>query len=276
MEEKSMDKAALEVKGSVTIAVAAHKAYRMPDSPMYLPLQVGAALHPDLDLGWQRDDAGDNISALNGSYSELTGLYWLWKNSDAPIEGLVHYRRLLGTIDPVRRLARDPYARVATEEDVLGCLARRDIVVARRRNYYIESVYSHYSHTFDGAQFDAMRRVLARTTPQYVPAWDKVMASGGAHIYNMFVMPQGLLDTYCTWMFAAIDGLVREFGPIDDPFLARYPGRVSERLLDVWMQTNGVTYAELPVVNTEPVNWVKKGGGFLAAKFAGKKYEKSF
>jgi hypothetical protein len=266
----------MQTDADIVIAVATHKAYRMPDDPIYLPLEVGKALHPDRNFGIQTDNTGDNISAKNATYSELTGLYWLWKNVDVRYKGLTHYRRLFGTRDAVRLLYHDPYKRLATKDELLKLLNRRDIVVARRRNYYIESVYSHYDHTFDGKQFKAMRRVLMNTTPEYVPAWDKVMQSGGAHIYNMFVMPKELLDTYCTWMFAAVDGLVEEFGPVRDPFLARYPGRVSERLLDTWIYTNKISYAELPVVNAEPVDWLHKGVSFLAAKFAGKKYERSF
>ena len=46
--------------------------------------------------------------------------------------------------------------------------------------------------------------------------------------------------------------------------------------LIIWLVTNGISYSELPVVSPEPVDWVKKGSSFLAAKFLGKKYERSF
>lgn len=75
----------------IVVAVATHKPYKMPDDPIYLPLHVGAELHPDVLPDMQGDNTGDNISALNASYSELTGLYWLWKNCDARYKGLVHY-----------------------------------------------------------------------------------------------------------------------------------------------------------------------------------------
>lgn len=61
---------------------------------MYVPLQVGTAINSL--LGYLRDDTGDNISALNGYYSELTGLYWIWKNvHNINYVGTCHYRRFL-------------------------------------------------------------------------------------------------------------------------------------------------------------------------------------
>ena len=70
----------------------------MPNDDMYIPLHVGAEGKKDkqgnpLDLGYQKDNTGENISELNASYCELTGLYWAWKNLDADFIGLSHYRR---------------------------------------------------------------------------------------------------------------------------------------------------------------------------------------
>lgn len=264
---------------SICVCVATHKPYRMPDDPMYLPLHVGAALNPDAVPGVRGDDTGDNISARNGHYSELTGLYWLWKNRGDDYKGLVHYRRHLGTKDPAGRRSPDRFDRIVGRDELLAELERSGdgVVVAKRRNYYIETVYSHYAHTFHAEQFDACRGVLEDLSPGYVPAWDKLMASRGAHIFNMFVMRRELLDAYCSWMFPLLFELERRLDPSQyDAFNARYPGRVSERLLDPWLETNGLSYAELPVVSPEPVDWVRKGAGFLMAKFGGRKYDRSF
>mgnify|MGYP002546348110 CR=1 FL=1 len=44
-----------------------------------------------------------------------------------------------------------------------------------------------------------------------------------------------------------------------DNFHARYPGRISELLLDVWINTNNLSYKEVRVIDIEKVNWFKKG-----------------
>ena len=79
-------------KDKIKIYIMAHKKFAPPEEKGNIPLQVGAALHED--LGYLRDDVGENISDRNQNYSELTGLYWIWKNEkEADITGLVHYRR---------------------------------------------------------------------------------------------------------------------------------------------------------------------------------------
>ncbi|MDY6007062.1 MAG: DUF4422 domain-containing protein, partial [Gemmiger sp.] len=74
-----------------TIIVATHKPYWVPDDPMYLPVQMGHAIHPA--IGYIGDDTGENISERNANFCELTGLYWAAHNIDSDYIGIVHYRR---------------------------------------------------------------------------------------------------------------------------------------------------------------------------------------
>lgn len=275
-----------EKNKKICIAVAAHKPYRMPADSMYMPMHVGKALHPDIDLGAQftPDNTGDNISALNALYSELTGLYWMWKNCNAEYKGLVHYRRHFATRNVAKRLfSRDRFNRIATVADVLPVLEGAngqpgvDVIVPRKRNYFIETIYSHYAHTLPVDQLDETRKIIASNQPDYLPAFDQVMRSKTAHMFNMFIMRAGCFDEYCAWLFPILEELVRRIDSAQyDAFNARYPGRISEMLLDVWLQTNKVSYAELTTMSPEPVDWWSKGIGFLRAKFGGKKYTKSF
>lgn len=262
---------------SITIAVAAHKPYRFPDDPVYLPLQVGSSLHPDTCLGIRKDNEGDSISEKNASYSELTALWWMWHNCDADYKGLVHYRRYLGSPCVVRRHVSDRFDRLATGAELDSLFDECDIILPKKRHYVIETVYSHYAHTFDARHFDICRDVLSEVHPEYVDAWDQQMRSRSAHILNMLVMRSDLFDSYCGWLFPILAELERRVDASGySDFESRWVGRVSERLLDPWVETNGFRFAELPVVSPEPVNWIKKGSSFLSAKFLGKKYGKSF
>ena len=64
---------------SVKIFAMTHKKFVPPPDGMYVPLQVGRACHQP--LGYAGDDTGDHISELNAYFSELTGVYWLWKTT---------------------------------------------------------------------------------------------------------------------------------------------------------------------------------------------------
>lgn len=267
-------------KSSIQIAVASHRPYRMPEDAMYLPLHVGRALHPDTVFGpnFIGDDTGDNISTLNNYFSELTGLYWIWKNSTADYRGLVHYRRHFATASSRSRFfAKDRFSKIVGESEISQLFQHTDIILPRKRNYVIETVHSHYSHTFNSIQLDETKAILQEQQPEYIPAFNHVMQGKTAHMFNMLVMKDEKLDEYCSWLFPILFELQSRIDPAQyDAFNARYPGRISEMLLDVWINTCGYSYLELPVVNIEPVNWSHKGKAFLDAKFRGKKYTASF
>ncbi len=256
---------------NIKIIVATHKPYTMPGDSMYLPVQVGAAGR--LSIGFQRDDQGENISRLNPYYCELTGLYWSWKNLDADYIGLAHYRRHFKG----KKKGKTPFDSVLTSSEAEKLLKNTDIILPKKRNYVIESVASHYGHTHYAADLNKTRGIIATQFPEYLPAFDRHMKSTSSHMFNMFIMKKELLDSYCSFLFPVLFALQKQVDFVKyDDFQARLFGRISELLLDVWVDTNHHTYREVSVTSMEPVPWLKKGTAFLKAKFFGKKYEGSF
>ena len=75
----------------IKVLVATHKKYWMPQDRVYMPIQLGKDIHED--LGFLGDNTGDNISKKQPYYSELTAIYWAWKNLKADYIGINHYRR---------------------------------------------------------------------------------------------------------------------------------------------------------------------------------------
>lgn len=235
------------------IVIAAHKPYPMPSGMAYLPVLVGAALRRREDTPpYQRDDEGENISARNANWCELTGLYWAWKNLKADAIGLVHYRRHFK----------------ATPEKIAALLDRHDIILPRKRNYFIETNYSQYAHAHHAIDLDLTRTILLGRHSECVQAFDRVMKRTGGHRFNMLVMKREVLDAYCTWLFDILFELERRLDissySTND---ARVFGFVAERLLDVWLEATGRTFAELPVRNLESQHWPRKILAFLRRKF---------
>ncbi len=258
----------------IRIAVASHKPYWMPSDRMYVPVHAGAALSMQRIAGFRRDDEGDGgISVLNPHLSELTVLYWAWKNlscysGETGAVGLVHYRR---------HFAGSGERGVMTSTEVEKLLARAPVVVPRERNYVIETMGSHFDHTFDPAYLDMLVSTVAELSPASSSALYRRLTGTKGHMFNMFVMRGDLLDGYCSWLFPIVQRLEKEIDYAGlSSFDGRTPGRLSEFLLDTWLEVEGVSSVDVAVRDMEPVNWAKKGGGFLAAKFLGKRYAASF
>lgn len=169
---------------TVKIIVATHKKYEMPQDAMYLPLHVGAEGKTDqngnpLDLGYQKDNTGENISNKNAAYCELTGLYWAWKNLDTDYTGLAHYRRHFG------KKTKAPFEGVLTYNELRPMLEKYKIFVPKKRKYYIETLYSHYEHTHYASQLDITREIIAEKYPDYLKSYDEVVKHTYGYMFNI-------------------------------------------------------------------------------------------
>ncbi len=266
----------------VKIIIATTKKYRMPEDPVYMPVQVGAALKKSVIPGYTPDNTGDNISEKNASYCELTGLYWAWKNLNADYIGLVHYRRYFAS--PDARAEEDPFDRIVGGEEIKRILEKSCVVLPKKRKYYIESLGSHYAHTHYQEQLDDTLEIIKEKCPEYRESFDRVMEQTSGYMFNMLIMRKDMLDKYCTWLFDILGELEKRSKISElDSYQGRYIGRVAEIIFNVWLDyqvTSGniprYQIAELPCIHIERINWIKKGAAFLAAKFFHKKYEHSF
>ena len=124
---------------------------------------------------------------------------------------------------------------------------------------------------------DETRKIIEEKYPEYLEEFDKLHKRTSAHMFNMFIMKKEILNEYCTWLFDILFELEKRTDASKyDSFHARFYGRISELLLDVWINKNQIKYEEVKVMDMQKINWWKKGTSFLRAKITGKKYEKSF
>lgn len=257
------------------ILIATHKEFVPPKDKIYLPVHVGAI--GKQDLGYQRDSEGINISRINPYFCELTGIYWAWKNLEAEYIGLDHYRRYFSTKSVKYKEGLDINEYVLTGADLDKYLEESDILVPKKRKYYIETLYSHYANTLDGTHLDKTREIIKKIFPDYLNSFDKVMKKRSGYMFNMFVMKKEYLDEYCSWLFTILFELQKEIDVSTlNSFEARLFGRVSELLFNVWLEEKKYKVKEIPYLNAFEVNWLKKGVAFLKAKFFKKKYKESF
>lgn len=270
-------------KLNIKIVIAAHKPYVMPQDEIYLPVQVGS--EGKKSIGFQRDNEGDNISEKNPSFCELTGLYWAWKNLICDYLGLAHYRRHF-TMSSKRILNKEKTAEkkiksVLHTEEAERLVSEYPIILPRKRKYYIETLYSHYAHSHYAVHLDVTREIIKERHPEYLAAFDAVMKQRSGYMFNMYIMRKELSDQYCEWLFDILFELEKRMdGSELSAFQGRFYGRVSEIIFNVWLkyqiENNNYPVKEIGCVHMEPINWWKKGGAFLKAKFLHQKYRGSF
>lgn len=221
---------------SVKIFTMTHKKFNPPADSLYVPLHVGRKC--SADLGFMGDDTGDNISEKNPYYSELTGVYWVWKNvKDTDAVGICHYRRYL----------LNEEGTLFTRGELEALLLRYDVITTRllTLNYpYIEAFDANHN----AEDLRVTGKVIKEKYPDYTEAFERIVQ--GVHTYfgNMTVMSKSLFDEYCSWLFSILFEVERR---IDISSYNNYQKRVfgflSEILLYVWIEVRGLSVKECMV-----------------------------
>ena len=223
----------------------------MPEDKIYLPIHVGRV--EKADLGYLGDDTGDNISAKNANYCELTGLYWAWKNLKCDYIGLCHYRRYFAHAVSGSDMEKKKLA-ILQRTDYEKLLKQYDVILPKQRNYFIETVRSQYEHAHNKNDLALTEQIVAELYPEYSEAFCKVMGRTKLHIFNMFVMKKEKFDEYCQWLFTILFELEKR---IDISSYSQYEARVfgflSERLLNVWLEKQKLKVKGIDVVFLEKI-----------------------
>lgn len=252
------------------IGVATHKPYAMPNNPIYKPIQVGAKGKATIS-NYLRDDLGENISELNSNFSELTAIYYIWKNVNANYKGLVHYRRYFKNHSKILISSKgDPFNLILDSKSLEKIFRNANVILPKKRKYYIETNYSHFKHAHKIESLDLTQSIISAEYPQYLEKFNEVLKRRSAHMFNMFIMRSSLFDEYCEWLFSILFTLQQKLDI--STYLgqeARVFGYISELLLDVWIETNNVDYVEEPVLYLEGQQLLKKGSKFLKRKIIG-------
>lgn len=224
--------------GSKIPTVEVYKTVHCQDKPLKLgfkfpgymtTIQVGAALC-DKQIAELTDDQGVNISKKNGNYSELTGLYWLWKNriqsgqlKNDRYFGLAHYRRFLQLSD-------------ADQKRIAG----NDIdVVLPYPMPYEPNIEVHHERYLTEDEWAGVLEVLEELEPEYAIAFkEKILQQGYLYNYNLVIAKADVLDKYCAWLFKLLFRIEAINNPDGRKKSNRYIGYVGESLETLYFMYN--------------------------------------
>ncbi|MBQ9947547.1 MAG: DUF4422 domain-containing protein [Oscillospiraceae bacterium] len=246
------------MKIDIKLLVCCHREDMVPELPLLVPVQVGAALADRRFPRFRYDDDGENISHKNRSYCELTAIYWAWKNISADHYGLFHYRRYLYPSVNSRR----PYIiESAPAPDVLerlnyaefeNTIKEYDMVVPIGENMHI-SVYDHYARAKHHRirDLDIIKQIIAEKHPEMTDAMNTYLSGTISYFGNMFIMRRAVFHEYCEWLFSVLE----EYDAIADVSdydaqESRVDGYLAERLLGIYytFRRSHLKTTELPRV----------------------------
>ena len=195
------------------------------------PIQVGRSCC-DKKIADITDDTGDNISKKNGNYSELTGLYWIWKNAlckgvspcgeEIDYFGLVQYRRMFD-------LSLDDETRI-TGNDV-------DVVLPYPLPYEPD-INAHHLRYLKDADWNALLAALKELQPEYAAAFPDILGQRYLYNYNVIIAKKQVLSDYCSWLFPILERTEELSDPKGCDRSDRYIGYMGETLETLYFMKN--------------------------------------
>lgn len=195
----------------------------IPHDDIYLPIHVGRAVS-DEKLDMIGDDTGDNISEKNPYYSELTGLYWAWKNlKDVDYVGLCHYRRHFDL------------SGVSIEKT----LRKYDIILLKPNRVITENM-SIIVYLTTREDTYLLINVICTHFPNYKKALTDYLFNSNKWIpYNMFVTSRHHFENYTKWLFDVLSIFESQLRLSEYSRLRRVVGYMGEILLPIYCVSNG-------------------------------------
>ena len=238
---------------------------------LYQPLMSGNFFCQTKDA-FLGDDSGENISEKNPYYSELTGIYWVWKNRQQAVTGICHYRRfftaqpepflyrskrllysLIGLSDKRYGLiyTKDIHLfvpRVLSQEELKSILAEYDAVLPQSRKLKY-SVREHYRRYHDINDLLILEAILKDKYPEYLDAFHTVLQEKRVYANNMFILKEAQYQPFMEWWFDMLFEFEKRVDIIKyTGYQQRIMGFVSERLLTVWFKKQGLRCKELQLI----------------------------
>ncbi len=180
------------------------------------------------ELPMLADNTWDNISIKNPFYSELTWMYWVWKNYDLSNITHIwfcHYRRKYN---------------INFLEKIIKKNKSIDIIMPRKINLWpFSSIESHYNYMHIKEDFSIMKNYMKKNFPNFdlkiLEKRNIPYINNNMYAFNMFIMKKELFSNYCEWLFKILFDLEKEIYPSHYSYQKRVYWYLAERLLNVFI-----------------------------------------
>lgn len=184
----------VKVKSKIKVFIFCHKpveGLRWDD--VYTPMHIGRVMSTRKEemRDYLGDDTGDNISDRDVRFSEVTGLYWIWKNvHDVEYVGSTQYRR--------------DFDVVFKNENVDQMFAGGYDVIFPAKNLHIQSRWHYFLMHVQMEDYLIMRGVMKKQCPEYLSTLNSYLRGYYDYPGNMLVCRKVLYDKYAEWLFGIL------------------------------------------------------------------------
>ena len=244
---------------NMKILVCCHKPSKIPESPYFLPIQVGKAIS-NFNLGMTGDNTGDNISALNKNFCELTALYWAWKNikqefSNLEYIGLCHYRRFFNfnkkdfCYDVVVK-DESAISKYILDVKITNKILQKHTFILAAKKTYPHNMKIDYCIHHISDDFLILKSTLHDLHPEYDRSFYYIFeVNNKISHYNMFITSFCEFSKYCSWLFPILFEIqkrtdIRGYSEQQ----ARIYGFMAERLFNLYIYHNKIKTKYLPIL----------------------------
>lgn len=251
------------------IFVCYHKKELVIENDILQPLQVGSALAKELFLPLT-DNIGNEISALNPYYSELTAAYWIYKNVQEDIVGLCHYRRFFNFKNEetkIHRISSDFMQKFGYEKaHIESLMTDYDLILPTKKGAkkHPVSLYDFYKKEHYISDLDITLDVIKEKYPdQYQTAYKTLHRQTKGYYANMLIARKEIFDQAAAWLFDILFEVQKRIHKDvlkRTPYQQRVYGFISERLMSVFVALHPeLRIKEMPclMVETDEKKWRK-------------------
>lgn len=209
---------------------------------IYIDLQCGKD-DTKIDLEMTADNLGDNISIRNPYWSEITGLYWAWKNmKKVEYIGLCSYRRFFNF---KKNTNKGTHIIPLDSEDEINNIVIPDMhdlflnydVIIPKPYTYAYSIRRVCERNYNIKDFDVLEDTINKLSPDFNESFKSIFYNNNKLPgHNMFIMPYKYYNEYCEWVFSILFEVEKQINPSDYPIdQVRVFGYMHELLLHVYI-----------------------------------------
>lgn len=236
-----------------------HKNCLLLKNDIITPIHVGKENCPHI-LDMIGDNTGDNISVKNPYFCELTATYWIWKNVNADIVGLFHYRRYLNfnNNENVAFIQNEDILNKhgITQDNIEKNFQEYDILVPTITKKNKKSTYNYYKKMHIISDLDITLDVIKKLYPdQYDTACNVLKNSSQMYRGNIIIAKKEIFDKYARWLFSILFEVEKIIHPNvlkRDVYQQRVYGFLAERLMGVFLAVHkDLKVKELPLLFIE-------------------------